>query len=299
MQDTEHPNNDRAPVETPPRDAPSPPSGGRRPAPARALAWLAGALVRPDLAFRGSGALPHRPFAVVLLLFALSVAGQRLVSGYDQNPDVQLLALGEVESRLGTLMQAAPPEARQQARDRMLRMLGGARGTALISVSVVTSGVAFVLLALEAWLLLSVLAQFAGGEERRGPSGERRDSLLLVLVAFVPLALRKLAEGVVMSFKDPALAANALTLADYRALSKVRFDLWELAGLPALPPLPAYLLRRLTDPFSLWSLCILVVGGTAVWRMQVHKTLVQAAVLLVVLAAQSALFAAVGLPWET
>jgi hypothetical protein len=177
-------------------------------------------------------------------------------------------------------------------------MLTGGTGAVFTSVSVVSSGLWFLVIALEEWLVLSVLAQFAGGEEERAPNGRRRGSMLLVMVASVPLALRKLVEGIVMSLKDPAIAANALTLSDYRAFSKVRLDLYGLLRLPDLPAFPGYLVRRATDPFSLWCLCVLVVGGVAVYRMPIRKTLFQSGLLLVVLAAQTALFAAIGIPWE-
>jgi hypothetical protein len=236
--------------------------------------------------------------SIAIVLFLLYVIGQRLVNGYDQNPAVQLLAIGEVETRIGSLMTGAPAEVQDQARSRMVQALLGGGSTALASISILASGLGFLILAMEVWLVLSVLAQFAGGEEERSADGRHRNSLLFVLVAFVPLALRKLAEGLVMSLKDPAVAANSLTLSDYRELSKVHFDLYGLLHLPRLPAFPDYLLRSATDPFSLWFLCILVVGGTRIYRMPLPKTALQVLLLLVVLAAQSALFAAIGLPLE-
>ncbi len=262
------------------------------------LRSILSALFAPDRAFRPGGAGTIRPLLLVLVLFTLYAIGQRLVSGYDQNPEIQLLAIGEAESRMGSLMTGAPPEVQQQARSRMVQALVGGGSTALAAVSVVASALGFLVVAMEAWLVLSVLAQFAGGEEERGADGRRRASRDLVFVSFIPLAIRKLAEGVVMAFKDPAVAGNSLTLSDYRELSRVRFDLYGLLELPKLPPFLVYILRSATDPFALWFLCILVVGGTQVYRMPVAKTLLQASLLLVVFAAQYALFAAIGIRWE-
>jgi hypothetical protein len=259
---------------------------------------LAEALIRPDRAFRQGGLASIRPLSIAIVLFLLYAIGQRLISGYDQNPDIQLLAIGEVETRIGSLMTAAPADVQNQTRSRMVQALLGGGSTVLASFSIVASALGFLILAMEVWLVLSVLAQFAGGEEERGADGRHRKSMLFVLVAFIPLALRKLAEGLVMAFKDPAVAANSLTLSDYRELSKVHFDLYGLLRLPHLPAFPGYLVRSATDPFSLWFLCILVVGGTRIYRMPFAKTLLQALLLLVVLAAQSTLFATIGLSWE-
>jgi hypothetical protein len=264
----------------------------------RALSSVLAALVRPDQAFRPGGMRSIRPLLLAMALFLPYVVGQRLVSGYDRNPEVQILAMAEVESRVGSLMANAPAEIRDRARTQMARALTGGGGTALASVSVVASGLGFLLVAMESWLVLSVLAQFAGGEEEPAAGARHRPSMVLVLVAFLPLALRKLAEGVVIALKDPSVAANALTLSDYRELSRVRFDLYGLLHLPSVSAFVAYLLRSLTDPFSLWFLCILIVGGTRVYRMQARKTALQASILLLLFAAQSALFNAIGVAWE-
>lgn len=256
------------------------------------------ALFAPDRAFRPGGTGTIRPLVLALVLFLLYVVGQRMVSGYNQNPDIQLLAIGEAEARMGSLMTGAPPRVQEQARGRLVQALVGGGSTALAAMSIVGAAVGFLLVAMEAWLVLSVLAQFAGGEEQRGADGRRRASRDLVFVSFIPLAIRKLAEGVVMAFKDPAVAANSLTLSDYRELSRVRFDLYGLLDLPKLPPFLVYILRSVTDPFALWFLFILVVGGTQVYRMPPTKTLLQAALLLVVLAAQYALFSTIGIQWE-
>lgn len=270
------------------------------------LPLLLHALTRPDRMFADPALAERlaRPLLVPLLLLGLFVpyaAGQRLVTGYYENPYVSTLAAMEVESRIDSLMIGAPPEARARAKERMLRTLLGGQGVVFRTISVLLASLLFLLLATEAWLVHSVLAQFFGGQETRLPGG-RRPSLLLFLIAFLPLALRKLIEGVLMAAKNPALAADALSVEEYRRLSRASFSFLDrflpTGGRPVLPPLVHSLLGILTDPFFLWLLFLLTVGGREVYRVRLRGALAMAALLLALIALQVGLLARLGIRWE-
>lgn len=253
------------------------------------------ALVRPDLGFQDT----VKPAAIPLLLLALFLtycAGERLVAGYYQNPYMSSLAVLEVQSRIDAVMFGAPPEARERAKDQMLGSLLGASSRLFRSVSIVASSAVFLLLVLEAWLIHAVLSQFFGAQEERLATGTR-PSQLLFLVAFLPLSFRKLVEGLLMALKDPATAANALTLAEYRRLSRVSFSLLDRLTLNGLPAVPMYLLRSLTDPFFLWTLLILILGGREVYRVTLRSSAVMGLFIVALIALQAALLQSIGIQW--
>jgi len=238
--------------------------------------------------------LPRLP--LVLLLFVVYVCGERLVQGFYQNAHAKTLAVLDVANRMNGLLQTAPTQVQDRARGQALDAILGPRSGFMTAVGIAFSGLGFLLVALETWLVSLVAAQFFGGQEER--TDGRRSSWLLFLVAFVPLALRKLAAGVVMSLRDPAAASNALTLTDYQALSTVRFDLVSLLPFGRAHTFLGFAGRLLSDPFVLWTFAILCLGGREVFRIRTRGALGLCAVLLVVLALQARLFSAVGLSWE-
>jgi hypothetical protein len=258
---------------------------------------LPGALFRPDRVFAGQDVYKLPKVLIVLGLFLLYVTGERLVEGYYQNSHAKTLAVLEVDSRMSGLMQNAPSQVQSQMRGQMLDSILGRQSGVLTSVSIVFSGVGFLLVLLESWLVSTVASQFFGGQEER--HGRDRPSWTLFLAAFIPLALRKLLSGVVMTLRSPDAAANALTLADYRKLSTVRFDLFSLL-LPNMT-LSAFLAavgKFLTDPFFLWTLAILWFGGREVYRVKLSSAVFLSLVIVLVLCLQAALFARIGLNWE-
>jgi hypothetical protein len=257
---------------------------------------LSSALVRPDRTFAGRDIFRLSGTLLVMLLFLTYVVGERLVQGYYQNPHAKTLALQDVDARMGGLLQNAPTQVQARMRGQMLDSILGRQSGVMTAASIAFSGVGFLLVLIEVWLVSLVVAQFFGGQEDRHAGF--RPSWKLFLVAFVPLALRKLAEGVVMSLRNPDAAANALTLADYRTLSAARFDLLSLLPFGNAQGFLASAGRMLTDPFFLWTLAILCLGGREVYRIRLKGALGLCLVLVAALSLQSAFFAAVGLSWE-
>jgi len=218
------------------------------------------------------------------------------VQGYYQNVHAKTLAVLDVDTRMGGLFQNAPTQVQARVRGQMLDSILGRQSGVMTAVGIAFAGVRFLLVLVEVWLVSLVAAQFFGGQEERGDG--RRPSWTLFLVAFVPLALRKLAAGVVMSLRNPDAAANALTLADYRTLSAARFDLLSLFPFGSAGGFAASAGRILTDPFFLWTLAILCLGGREVYRIRIKGALGLCLVLVAALALQATFFAAVGLSWE-
>jgi hypothetical protein len=276
------------------------PMPGRRAVPARrvpaAFAALAGALAAPGRAFAGAEADAVPRAVVLLLLFSLVVAGGRLASTVTLTPEATALAMNEVDARIGSLMGAAPPEARDEARRAMLDSLVGRSSGITAAFSIVAAGVGFLLVLGELWLASLVVTQFFGGDEER--RGGRRASVTLVLCAGVPLAARRFLAGLLAAVRGPQAALNSLTLEEYRSRSVVRLDLASLAGIDRLPPILTAAARLLTDPFVVWALAILVLGGRSVYRLSLRAAAGQVGVLVALLVLQSWLLGRLGIPWE-
>ncbi len=247
-------------------------------------ATLATALVMPDRAFAGVRAERIPKAGAFLLAFVLVVAGARLGAGTELNPLSRTLALAEFDVRFGSLFSGAPAEVQANARERM----GGAvlGGGFVLALTLALRGAAFALSVIELWLLGLIATQFFGGQEERGADG-LRPSLGLFAAAALPLALRSLLEGIVQAVRSPEAAMNALTLSEYRAAVAVRFDLLSLAGVRDLPAFAAAFLRPLADPFVLWGLAIVVLGGREVFRVRLKGA-----------GLQSWLLGRAGLAWE-
>jgi hypothetical protein len=260
------------------------------------FASFAQALVRPDRAFAGRELYQVPKSLLFLLLFLLYVVGGRLAAGYDQNAHAKELALIEADSRMSGFITNAPPEAQARAREQMVGSILGNQSGIITSISVVFSGLFFLVIVLEAWLVSTIVTQFFGGQEER--HGPERPSLSLMLVAFVPVALRKVLEGAVLAFRSPDAASNALTLIDYRAVSAVRFDLFSFVAPQGVPGFVAALGRMLTDPFFLWALALVALGGREVFRLPLKSAVSQALILVVLLALQATLLQSIGLRME-
>jgi hypothetical protein len=263
----------------------------------KSLHAVARSLVFPRETFGGTDVYRTPPLALFLLLFGLVVVGQRFVTGYYQNPEARLLALNETDARLGSLMAGAPPEAQAQMRDRMVSSLLGNENGFWNAVSILLSGVGWLVFPLELWLLCSVVTQFFGGQEERAGRSVR-PSLQLFLVAFLPLGVRKLLGGLLLSLRDPQAATNALTLTEFRRLSEVRFDFYSWVARTPVPGVLDVYLRLATDPFVLWMMWVLVVGGSVVYQLPFRSSLLQAILLLAILGLQSYFLGTAGLVWE-
>ena len=257
---------------------------------------LPAALVRPDRTFASREIYAIPKVLLILSLFVLYVAGERLVQGYYQNAHAKTLALLEVDSRMGGFLQNAPAQVQRQARDQMLDSILGRRSAMMTAFGIAFSGVGFLLVLLESWIVSAVACQFFGGQEEK--TGRGRPSGTLFVVAWFPLALRRLLSGIIMSLRSPDAASNALTLADYRKLSAVRFDLYSLLRLPNLGPFLSAIATMVTDPFFLWTLAIIWFGGREVYHMPLRSAVLLTVVLVVLLGLQSALLGRIGVSWE-
>lgn len=262
----------------------------------RALSALPVALIRPDRIFAGTEVFKVSRVLLVLVLFLVYVTGERLVQGYYQNAHAKILAVIEVDSRMSGLMQGAPSQVQARARGQMLDSILGRQSGVMTAASIAFSGVGFLLVLLELWLVAEVVSQFFGGQEERHAG--RRPSWTLFLIAFVPLALRKLAAGVIMAVRDPDAASNALTLEEYRNISVVRFDLFSLLPWAQSHHFAALVARIVSDPFFLWTLAILCLGGREVYHFPLKSAALLSLVLVLILGLQATLFAGVGLAWE-
>ncbi len=258
---------------------------------------LAAALVVPDRAFAGARAERFPKAGAFLLAFVLVVAGARLGAGTELNPLSRTLALAEFDARFGSLFNGAPAEVQANARQRMGGAVLGSSGGFMLALTLALRGAAFALSVIELWLLGLIATQFFGGQEERGADG-LRPSLGLFAAAALPLALRRLLEGVVQSVRSSEAAMNALTLSDYRAAVAVRFDLLSLAGVRNLPSFVTAFLRPLADPFVLWTLVVLVLGGRAVFRVPLKGAIGMVVVLLAIAGLQTWLLGRAGLAWE-
>ncbi len=238
------------------------------------------ATVTPERAFAAEATPSFSLFGLLLLLFAATAAGETLILRHLGTPAMREIAL--VEARHVALQRSSSfddAEAVERRQTAAYRRLTAPSGPVAKSAHVLLSSLTLVAAALSTWVALLVLAQFFGGEERRLP-GRPRASIRLAAAAFVPLALRRLlAAGATLAI-DPAAAANATTVADYRARTIVRFDLAALADWTP-PPFLERGAALLTDPFGLWALAVLAAGSAALLRLPAPRALALTATIAV------------------
>ena len=246
------------------------------------LDCISKALFFPDRTFAEKKTYQCSIPLLLLLLFLLFIIGERMTFGYYQNPYVRILAVTEAEDLVDRIMAPAPDEAKTEARARIAERLTGNGNPVLNAVSITLSALVFVLIVLEVWVLISILSQFFGGQEQKLEGV--KPSLFLAAYAFIPLALRKLLEGIVMMLKDPRVASNALTLDAFRELSSVKFSLFAVFPLDVL-----------TDPFFLWTALILAFGSKDVFKIPLKNAITLAGILILLLAVQNHLLRSLGL----
>lgn len=246
--------------------------------PVRFLAGVAHALLAPERAFAARATPRFSLFALMALLVVATAAGETMILWHLRDPVLRQIALVEArhvaEQRALSFDDAEEVERLQAAAYRRLTAPSGA---AAKTAAVLVSGCVLPAAVVLTWLVLLVLAQFFGGEERRLPDRPRA-SVHLVAAACVPLALRRLLAGGVTLATDPAAAANVTSVAAYREHTIARFD---LAARAAWEP-PAFVERvssLLTDPFGLWALAVLAAGSAALLRLPAPRALALTAVI--------------------
>ena len=246
----------------------------------RFLAGIARATVTPERAFAAHATPSFSLFALLVLLFAATAAGETLILWHLRAPFMRQIAL--VEARhlaLQRTLSFADAEEVERRQTEAYRQLTAPSGATAKTAQVLLSSATLLAAVALTWLALLVLAQFFGGEEQHIP-GRPRASIRLVAAAFAPLALRRLLSGGMTLALDPAAAANVTTVAAYRERTIARFD---LAALADWTP-PAFVERAaslLSDPFGLWALAVLAIGGAALLRVPAPRALAMTAVIAV------------------
>jgi hypothetical protein len=257
------------------------------------LACISKALIFPDRTFAEKKTYQSSIPLLLMLLFLLFIIGERMTFGYYQNPYVRILAVTEAEDLVERIMAPAPDEAKAEARARIAENLIGNGNPILNAMSITLSSLVFILIVLEVWVLASILSQFFGGQEQKLEGA--KPSLFLAAYASIPLALRKLLEGIVMMLKDPRVASNALTLEAFRELSSVKFSLLAVFPLIGAGDWVRNLLDALTDPFFLWTALILAFGSKDVFKIPLKNAITLAGILILLLAVQNHLLRSLGL----
>ncbi len=258
------------------------------------------AFVLPERAFGDERTYHISRVLILLLLFVLYATGSALVARFYATPYVAGLVMQQRETANARFAFGPPPgrgpggQSTQNGRSG-LATAAATPSPVVRSIGIVVRSLLFLLSPLLTWWLLVIFVQFLGGEEEKTEQGPHRNSRYLLWYAWIPLALRRLAEGVLIQFQDPAAAWSALNLEQYRRQSAVSFSLLSVIRLPDLPQIASYLLYNLTDPFFLWFLFIIAYGGKTVFRISQKKGYVIAGFVLTVLYLERVVFAAVGI----
>lgn len=252
----------------------------------RFLAALARAATGPGRAFHPERTPTFSMFALLVVVFAATAAGEVMILWHSRSPVVREIAL--VESRQTAERNAVFSDEQgveeQQARIYARLIAPSTPGAKTLRV-MLTSAVLLAALGIT-WVALMVLSLFFGGEEPNVPDRPRA-SIRLVGVAFVPLALRRLLSGAITLATDPESAANATTVAEYRELTVARFDLASLTAWN-LPGVVDRFATVLSDPFALWALAVLAFGAAMLMRLPARRAIAQTACIAAVWAAADA-----------
>lgn len=245
------------------------------------------ALILPERAMREQSVLRVSRAVLLIALFLMYLAGSELIALFYANPYVAALNLQDQSTSSSRFVFGG---SRSGGSNQNQGSPNGGRGPAarfratspavvppvVQAVQVVIQSGFFVLSAVVTRLLLAVFVPFLGGEEAHAGGVAGSGSRYLVYYAWMPLALRRFAQGIVIHLQNPADAWNALSYASYRSQSAVSFSVFSLLNLYAVPAPLLYLLYSLTDPFYLWTLYIIVLGGGAVYRLSRKASFVAA-----------------------
>ncbi len=250
----------------------------------------------PDTAFR-EGRLYHLPRVVALglILFTALVAGTISASFHTNEVGRQLLLQREL-ARLDRLMINAPPEAQRQAASDVRRQLMRGSGIVSLVTAAVGSVIQWLILFYEMWLLVLLLVQFAGGEERELAGKRHLRSQYLILTALIPLVLAEVIRAVLLSTTSPAVYANAATYQDYQEAVRVSLSMVEAAGVSLADrgAFTTFVVARATNPFVWWTGYVFVAGSQEVFHLNARRASVVALVILLLMALQHTAIQAAG-----
>ena len=246
------------------------------------------ALITPESAFADEKVFRPKVIVLMAVSFVIFLGGSILSLQFHQNETLRTLSVAEATRRIESQFGGGSPEAKARAVESAERSLNRS-GFSVFGLIGAAMGAAFRIgIAIEVWVILLIISQFAGGEE--SPLGRRkhRRSLCMCLYALIPLALRDLVTGFLISIRDPDSVRSVLTMAEYQAETAVNINIGAFLDLGSLPAFFRYFAANLTDPFFLWFLAVLVVGSAAVYKLKFRRALVLSGVVILVLAGQNA-----------
>lgn len=252
------------------------------------------ALATPDSAFKEEKTYRVSRVLLLLSLFLLHSVGSELVAHFYTTPYVMGL-VAQQRATAGSQFSFGPPGGQGGQHGPAQGQTSQTPMAAAQAIGVVVQSLVFVLLSIVLWWLLIIFVQFLGGEEEKTHAGPHRNSKYLVTYAWIPLALRRLFEGLLVQLQDPSAAWSAVNLTDYRRASAVNFSPLALLKLSNLPAPISYLAYNLTDPFFLWFLFVIVYGGKTIFRLSMRGAAVLGGFVVVVLFLLRLTFAAIGI----
>jgi len=239
----------------------------------RFLAALVRATCKPTQAFDPQDTPTFSIFTLFVLVFGITTVGETMILWHSRSPIIREIALVEARDIAEQTAIFSGEERVHEQQGRAYTRLIAPSTPSGKTLRVMISSAALLAALGMTWMAMMVLTQFFGGEEPVDHNRPRA-SIRLVGIAFVPIALRRLLSGALTLATEPDSAANVTTVAEYRELIVVRFDLvsllsWKLHGI----------IERftvlLTDPFGLWALSVLASGGATLMRLPPRRALAQ------------------------
>ena len=245
----------------------------------RFLAALARAASQPSRAFDPKDTPAFSMVTVLVLVFGITAVGETLILWHARSPIIREIALVEARNIAERAAIFSGEESIHEHQGRAYSRLIAPSTPGAKTLRVMLSSATLLASLGMTWVALMVLTQFFGGEEPVAHNRPRA-SIRLVGIAFVPISIRRLLSGALTLATDPESAANVTTVAEYRDLIIVRFD---LASLFSWKP-PGIFERfavLFTDPFGLWALSVLTFGAAALMRLPPRRALAQTACIAV------------------
>jgi hypothetical protein len=222
---------------------------------------------------------------IVAILAVSAVAGILEVRAQPRELGRELYLSYRLEQLEALLLNAPPNQydrARAQAEAEAERAFSPIRRAAQALAHPLRRMVA----AVEVWLLLRLLVQFAGGEERIETGRNHRLSRRLVLLAVLHVAVGGLVESGILASTVSGVYDAVAGYEEFRRAASVSVSFAWALGLSLDSPSVEYLVYSLTNPFYWCAGYTLVVGGSEVFRLKHRSMLVVSLVLLSLFALQ-------------
>lgn len=245
------------------------------------------ALFAPDTEFLGDKVL-QTPRLVLVFLIVIAGLAAGVITEWARPAELgRELYLARELDQLDALLLNMPPQQYERARAQAEADARLAFGPAAAALRVVGRPLLWIALFYEIWLLLGILVQFGGGEERPLAGRRRLRSQYLVLMALLPLVAGELVEAVTLVAGGTGAYETVASYEEYQAVSAASASLGSLLGLEPKSQILAFLVDVGLSPFTWWGLFIFVNGAQAVFRLTIRGGLVVAVAVLVLLALQA------------